>query len=60
MSDKLVCPECNGRGHNMEGRTCDWCEGTGRDPEAYRDSDDFEDDEAEYGFGLQEYDEDEP
>jgi len=24
------CHMCNGRGHNIEGRTCPYCEGSGR------------------------------
>jgi len=23
------CPKCNGKGHNIEGRTCELCEGEG-------------------------------
>jgi DnaJ-class molecular chaperone len=26
---KAECHLCNGRGHNIEGRTCPYCEGSG-------------------------------
>jgi DnaJ-class molecular chaperone len=30
FDDELECPECNGKGTTIEGRSCDDCQGTGK------------------------------